>query len=435
MKKVLVITYYFPPCGGIPVIRPLKLIKYIRDFGWEPVLITPKDAHYPSFDNEMLEDFPQDIERIKVPIWEPYSLYKKFTSRNKDENVNNVLVASDEKSKSWKAKLAVFVRSNFFIPDARKFWIEPVVKEVSSYLEKNQVDAIITTGPPHSVNLIGAHLKNQFDLPWLADFQDPWTQVDYYKELILTDWADNKHHQLEQQIFKKADVITTVSDAWRNDLLDIGAKNVTVVPLGYDPQDFSMLSDKSDGKKMRMTHLGLVGKDRVPYQLLDIILELSTELEGFSTQFELQFIGQIDYSILEFIEKHKDEGLVSFISQLTRKEALERGKSSDILLMLLNKADNSSGRIPGKLFEYLALEKNILSLGNTSGDSSKIIAETGMGECFEYNQKQEIKQLISSMFLEWKKNGKLKTLKSSAYARYRSQNIAEAFSIALKSIL
>ncbi|AZQ63373.1 glycosyl transferase family 1 [Flammeovirga pectinis] len=435
MKKVLVITYYFPPCGGIPVIRPLKLIKYIRDFGWEPVLVTPKDAHYPSFDNEMLEDFPQDIERIKVPIWEPYSLYKKFTSRKKDENVNNVLVASDEKSKSWKAKLAVFIRSNFFIPDARKFWIGPVVKEVSKYLSNNKIDAIITTGPPHSVNLIGAHLKSQFDLPWLADFQDPWTQVDYYKELILTDWANNKHHQLEQQIFKEADIITTVSDAWKDDLYAIGAKNVAVVPLGYDPKDFSMLSNRSDSKKMRITHLGLVGKDRVPYQLLDIIIELGVELEGFSTQFELQFIGQVDYSIIEFIERHKKKNLISFVSQLTRKEALQKGKSSDVLLMLLNKADNSIGRIPGKLFEYLALEKTILSLGNTKGDSSKIIAETGMGECLEYNQKKEVKQLITSMFLEWKENGKLTPQKSSAYARYKSQNIAEAFSEALKSIL
>ncbi|MBD0405419.1 glycosyltransferase [Flammeovirga sp. EKP202] len=435
MKKVLFITYYFPPCGGISIIRPLKLIKYLRSVGWEPVLVTPKDAHYPTIDKGLINDFPQDIERIEVPIWEPYSLYKKFTARPKDENVMNALVVKDEKSKRWKDRLSVFIRSNFFIPDARKFWVKKAVNQLSEYLENNHVDAIFTEGPPHSVTLIGARLKEKFNIPWLSDYQDPWTQIDYYKELILTPWADQYHHKLEKFCFDQADATVIVSKAWKKDLEDIGAHNVHTIPWGFDPNDFSEIENiDANNSKFIMTHLGLAGHDRVPNELMEAVVELAKESEEFKEKFQLQFIGQIDKEILDCFEENKPLGVFKHIPQLSRNEALKHGKESSVLLLLLNKADNASGRIPGKLFEYLALDRNILLLGNKKGNSAEIVLETNMGTCFEYNEKEETKAFLRKAFDTWTKEKKLPLDRNEKYKNYTSKKLVGDFGKILDEI-
>ncbi|KXX67665.1 glycosyltransferase [Flammeovirga sp. SJP92] len=435
MKKVLIIAYYFPPCGGISIIRPLKLVKHLRSAGWEPILVTPKNAHYPTYDDALINDFPQDIERIELPIWEPYGLFKKFTSRKKDENVNNVLVVKDEKTKKWKDILAVFIRSNFFIPDARKFWIKPSVKALTKYLKENHVDAILTTGPPHSSTLIGARLKKKLNIPLLVDFQDPWTQIDYYKELILTPWADKYHHKLEQFCFQQADATAIVSNSWKKDLEDIGAHNVHTIPLGFDPEHFKEFENvEADSNFLKMLHLGMAGHDRIPMTLLESVVELGKEVEHFQQFFRLQFVGQVDQSIIDFIEKHKDTQLFEYIPPIKREEALTYGKKASILLLLLNKADNSSGRIPGKLFEYLALNRNILLLGNTEGDSADIIKETNMGSSFDYQEKESIKNYLKDSFNVWLKNKTLPVERNDRYLNYTSQKLTKDFGKLLESI-
>lgn len=429
MKKVLVIAYYFPPCGGISIIRPLKIIKHLRSFGWEPILVTPKNAHYPTYDNALLHDFPKDIERIEIPIWEPYSLFKKFTARKNDDNVNNVLVVKDKKSKQWKDKLAIFIRSNFFIPDARKFWIKPSVRTLTKYLKENHIDAILTTGPPHSSTLIGAKLKEKLNIPLLADFQDPWTQIDYYKELILTPWANKYHHKLEQYCFQQADATTIVSNSWKKDLENIGAKNVHTIPLGFDPEHFKEFENiTSNNSFFTMLHLGMAGHDRIPMIFLESIIEVANEHKEFKSFFRLQFVGQVDQTILDFIDKHKNTHLFEHIPPTQRKDALIYGKKASILLLLLNKADNSSGRIPGKLFEYLALNKNILLLGNTKGDSADIIKETNMGECFEYENKEQIKMYLRNSFENWFTNKATSVHRNKAYLNYTSERLVGEFS-------
>lgn len=214
MKKVLVITYYWPPSGGAGVQRWLKFVKYLRLYGWEPVVYTPSNPELPVTDNSLLNEIPDGLTVLKHPLWEPYQLYKRFSGRS--ENINTGFL-TEKGVTGWKEKLSVWVRGNFFIPDARKFWIKPSVKFLSGYLEKNQIHAIVSSGPPHSMHLIALSLKKKFNLPWLADFRDPWTGIDYYNDLMLTGYADRKHHKMEQEVLQKADAIVSVGyDMSRN---------------------------------------------------------------------------------------------------------------------------------------------------------------------------------------------------------------------------
>ena len=210
MKKALVITYYWPPSGGAGVQRWLKFVKYLRSFGWEPVIYTPENPEFPETDHSLDKDVPGQLKVLKQPIWEPYDTYKKILGRRKDEKINAAFL-SEKKKNSALENLSVWIRGNFFIPDARKFWIKPSIRFLLHYLQKDPVDVIISTGPPHSMHLIAMKVSGKLGLPWLADFRDPWTNIDFYKDLKLTSWADAIHRRLEKQVLGKADAVTVIS--------------------------------------------------------------------------------------------------------------------------------------------------------------------------------------------------------------------------------
>lgn len=401
-KKVLIISYYWPPCGGIGVLRCLKISKYLRNFGWEPIIYTAKNAHYPNIDHSNEKDIAEGLTVLKQPIWEPYHLYKFFTGQKKDANVNNVFYVKED-GESPIHKLSVWIRSNFFIPDARARWIKPSVKYLKEYLEENPVDAIFSNGPPHSNTRIATLIKKELGIPWLADFQDPWSQVDYFKLLKLTSWGMKKHLKMEQEAFQYADKTTIVSPTWKGDLEDLGAHNVSVIPWGFDPDDYANLEDQVDSL-MTLTHLGIMGYDRNPEVLLKVIAELGKELPDFSKLFRLKLVGQVDHSIKSLIEQLEVESMVDFVGSVDRGTALKMTKSSNILLLLLNQQDNAKGRIPGKLFEYLAVKRPILALGPANSDVAHIISESQGGKSLEYDDFEGLKKHLSCLFEAYNSN-------------------------------
>ena len=207
MKRVLIITYYWPPSGGAGVQRWLKFVKYLRNYGWEPIVYTAENGEMPVIDPSLEKDIPNNTTVLKTKIWEPYSFYKTFIGKKQNEKINASFL-SENKKPSLTEKISVWIRGNFFIPDARKFWIKPSVKHLSNYLKSNPVDAIISSGPPHSMHLIALGIKKQFPkLKWVADFRDPWTNIDFYKELMLTSASDRKHKQLEKEVLLHADSV------------------------------------------------------------------------------------------------------------------------------------------------------------------------------------------------------------------------------------
>lgn len=399
MKKVLVITYYWPPSGGAGVQRWLKFVKYFREFGWEPVVYTPENPEVPATDQSLLKEIPENLTVLKTKVWEPYSAYKRFVGRKKDDSIKAGFL-SEKKNPSFTEKISVWIRGNYFIPDARKFWIKPSIKYLLAYLKENPVDAMVSTGPPHSMHMIALGVKKKLNIPWLADFRDPWTNIDFYKKLMLSVKADRKHRQMEQEVLKTADKLVTVSWNWAKDFEQLGAPKTEVITNGYDPDDFIELKN-SPSEKFEIIHIGSMNKDRNPIVFWEVLHELINENDAFAVNFKITLIGQTDYSVFESIEKNILSSFVEKIDYKPHNELMAIAGGASVLLLPLNDTPNVSGIIPGKLFEYLALNKPIFCIGPENGDSAKIINECKAGIVSSFEDKEKMKNELLKLFNDY----------------------------------
>lgn len=375
------------------MLRTLKIVKYLREFGWEPIVYAPSDAHYPYLDEDNEKEVPEGVQVMRRPILEPFKLFKLLSGRKKGQPLNSIVQVRDRKP-SWIDKFGIWVRGNFFIPDARFLWIKPSVRFLTDFLQTNSVDAIFTDGPPHTNTYIANLLKKKTGIPWLSDFQDPWTQVDYYQMLSIGKRANRVHSRMEQECFSNADKITIASPTWKKDLESIGAKNVDVIYYGYDETDFENLK-KEPSKTFDIVHIGLLGQDRNPVQFLKLIGETT-----YKNPIRLLLAGQIDVSIAQELDLLKSKIAVEILGTIPRREALQLAVNADLLLLPLNKASNAKGRLPGKLYEYLRTFNPILALGPEDSDAAEILQKTGTGICVEYSnlptQRDYIEKLASN---------------------------------------
>ena len=400
MKKVLIITYYWPPSGGAGVQRWLKFAKYLRKFGWEPVIYTPENPEYPEADESLFKDIPSGIEVIKKPIWEPYNAYKRFIGQKKEEKIQAGFLSVKKKNPVIE-NISVWIRGNLFIPDARKFWIKPSIRFLLKYLTVYPVDAMVSTGPPHSMHLIALGLKNKLNIPWLADFRDPWTGIDFYHQLRLTNQADKKHHRLEKEVLSKADRVTIVSWNWAFDFNQLFPRHYDVITNGYDPDDF-IIPNKKVAKTFELTHIGSLNKDRNPELLWKVLAEICYENTGFRDDLKLRFIGKCDVSLFQCLEKYQLLSRIEKIEYMPHGEVLKESAGSQVLLLLLNNTPNVMGIIPGKLFEYLATRRPIFCIGPTDGDSARIILEARAGITCNFDDKTSMKNALLELYGRYK---------------------------------
>lgn len=384
VKKVLIITYHWPPSGGITVLRCLKFVKYLREFGWEPVVFTAENASYQFLDFTNEKDIPEGLEIHKVPIFEPINIFKKLSGRKKNQPLQNI-TSNSAKKKTIVDTLGMWVRGNFFIPDARYRWIKPSVKYLENYLQNNKIDAILTDGPPHTNTVIGLQLAQKLAIPWLADFQDPWTQVDYYDKLYIGKRADRKHKTLEQAVFKTAKKITIASPTWKKDLESIGAKNVDVIYYGFDEPEFEHFQTKESADFI-FFHGGLLGEDRNPISFLNALKQLLTEHPKIRSNVRIKLAGEVDHAVRESIRMNDLDGLTEYMGMIPRQQVLEEYAEASMLLLPINKAANAKGRIPGKLFEMLRTGKPILVFGPNDGDVKEIVEGKRLGKSFDYSE-------------------------------------------------
>lgn len=416
-KKILIISYYWPPAGGPGVQRWLKFVKYLPDFGWEPTVFIPENPSYPIVDETLQKDVPKNLKMIKTKIWEPYQLAEKFGKDNKKFKAGQFDVGENQ---SWKAKLSIFVRGNFFIPDARVFWVKPSVEFLEKYLKANHYDVLVTTGPPHSLHLIGLNLKKKLpDLKWIADFRDPWTEISYYKHLKLTKIADKKHRKLESEVFKNADVTLATSYTDAENFRKNGA-NAFCITNGFDVDASTTLSMTEENSKIlplsnsitkfTLSYIGVLEQLRNPEILWETLNDLVEENADFKNDFELKFVGRLDDKILQKIESSSLKNNLTNLGYQTHDVALKHMQDSTVLLMTNFPQESSKGIIPGKIFEYLATGKTILSFGPKDADVEKILNETKAGKHFGYDEKENLKKF----FLESYQNWKLGTLNQNA---------------------
>lgn len=429
MKKVLIITYYWPPSGGAGVQRWLKFAKYLPEFGWEPVIYTPENPDFGIEDNSLNKDIADDLKVIKSRIWEPYELYKSLIGK-KGQKVN-ISFADGNKRQNKLHKIALSLRGNLLIPDPRCFWIRPSVKLLLKHLKDNNIDAIITTGPPHSMHLIGKKIHKITGIPWLVDFRDPWTNIDFYKELNLTWISDKIHHRLEKNVLKNADLAVSVTPTWCAELSQIANKRVELVHNGYDEADIVKTDEELD-TKFSLVHIGSLNAARNPQILWQALSDIVSENSEFAKDLKIRFVGNVESLVLKNLADQQLSNFVDMVGYIPHSEAIRFQQTSPVLLLLINNTPNAKGILTGKFYEYMASERPILVIGPTESDVAKLLHETKSGLIVDFDDLNEMKKAIYKLYNDYKAGNLLS--KSKGYQQYSRKNQCEIMANLLNSI-
>ena len=397
--KVLLIVYYWPPSGGAGVQRWVKLIRYFKTQNLIPYVLAvdEKYASYLQKDYSLLKDIPDDIKIYKTKTFEPINIYAKITGK---DNVPTAGFSNVDNSKPYQ-KIMNALRSNLFIPDPRKFWKYFAYKKATELIRKEGIKTVITSSPPHSVQLIGLKLKKNFNITWIADLRDPWTDIYYYKLLNHSFISKSIDAYYEKQVLINADKIITVSNHLKKIFSEksakINDKKIFIIPNGYDEEDFKNLS-KKENKIFTITYTGTMAEIYKPNIFFTALKNISIQYPEL--KFKLQIIGKISDKIEKYIQSLNID--TEFIPTLPHSEIIKYQKNADLLLLTIPDIKNAHGILTGKLFEYLAAKNPIVCIGPKNGDAAKIIKQCNAGAIF---QRDEINPLIEFLVSQIKSKG------------------------------
>lgn len=392
-NKVLIITYYWPPAGGPGVQRWLKFVKYLPDFGVQPIVYIPENPTYPIVDQKLVSEVSDQAIIIKHRIFEPYQL-ASFLSKNKTQKMNSGIIPN-QKKQSFLDKTFLWVRGNLFIPDARVFWVKPSVSFLEKYILENDIDTIITSGPPHSLHLIGLELKQKLNLKWFADFRDPWTTIGYHKSLRLSSFAAKKHKALEHQVLNTADTVIVTSKTTKTEFQAITNKPISVITNGYDTEQ---IEKQTLDVKFSLAHIGSFLSERNPKMLWEVLLELLEEIPSFKLNLEIKLIGAVSQEVLETISQFGLNSYLNNLGYVSHAEAIAHQRRSQVLLLIEINSEDTKSIIPGKLFEYMVSNRPIIAIGPEDSDFAEIITNTNTGVFFDYSEKMKLKRVILDFY-------------------------------------
>ena len=405
MKRVLIISYYWPPTGGSGVQRWVKFAKYLPSEGWQPVIYTPENPEQLAVDESLAAEVPEAAEVVKTRIIEPYELYKKLLRRSGHSKEAVEVNPVNAQNKSLLQKAAMWVRGNLFRPDPRCLWIGPSVRFLKKYLSEHPVDLIVSTGPPQSMHMIGLRLSRETGLPWIADFRDPWTKIFYFKHLAMTPATERWHKKMEKMVLDEASAVVAVSPLVQQEFQAMTDTPVELITNGFDECDFSseQCTEAYGGasQEFTITHTGLFAADGNPTVLWDVLAEKCHADEAFRKLLRIKLIGKTDDQILKAL---KDRGLESSLINMgyqTHSVAVEQQRQASVLILPLRKEPEYRAVLPGKLFEYLASQRPILGIGQPDGAMAMIVNETGTGTVIDWNDKEGISQYIEQC---WKRH-------------------------------
>jgi len=417
-KKLLIITYYWPPAGGPGVQRWLKFVKYLPDFNIQPIVYIPENPTYPIMDNGLVNEVPEKAIIIKHKIVEPYG-FASFLSKNKTKKISSGIIPN-QKKQSFLEKALLWIRGNIFIPDARFLWVNPSVTYLKKYIKEHNIDTIVTSGPPHSLHLIGLQLRKEMKLSWLADFRDPWTTIGYHKSLKLSGYAEKRHKALEKEVLNSADTIIVTSKTTKTEFETITSKPIVVITNGYDVEE---VTKQPLDEKFTMAHIGSFLSERNPRILWKALQELIRENADFKEDFQLKLIGATSQEVLDTITEFKLNDYVTNLGYISHREAIEHQRKSQILLLIEINSEDTKSIIPGKLFEYMVSERPIVAIGPHDSDFAEIITSTNTGVFFTYDEKEKLKTKLLKYYTDYQNN----TLKVNAVGlqQYSRRNLTK----------
>ena len=406
MKRLLIITYYWPPTGGSGVQRWVKFSKYLPEHGWQPVVYTPENPEQLARDESLLADIPACAEIIKTRILEPYSIYRRLTGGKGEVNPVNA------QKKNWRQRLSLWVRGNCFVPDPRISWVRPSVRFLKKYLAEHPVDAVVTTGPPHSVHLIGRGLKRALGLHWIADFRDPWTEMFYYKHLGLGPAADRRHHRLEQSVLDEADTVISVSPPVAADFRAKTKTPVVLITNGFDEEDFAVPGVTGEARtpsgvaaerqqdvkdieapvctSFKLVHTGLFAADGNPLNLWDALARRCEADPAFRARLEIRLAGKVDTAVSEAIRARGLGPNLVDLGYLPHDETVREQRAADILLLPLRREPEYAKVLPGKIFEYLAARRPVLGIGQPDSAAAAVLRDAGAGDMFDWEEQDAL---------------------------------------------
>ena len=398
MKRVLVITYYWPPTGGSGVQRWVKFAKYLPSEGWQPVIYTPENPEQLAVDHSLEKEIPSEAEIIKTHITEPYELYKKFLRRSGHSKEAVEVNPVNAQNKSLSQKVAMWIRGNLFRPDPRCMWIAPSVRFLKKYLKEHPVDLIVSTGPPQSMHLIGRKLAKETGLPWIADFRDPWTKIFYFKHLSMTPSTERWHHRMERKVLDDATTVVAVSPLVQQEFQTMTQTPVELITNGYDECDFPYGKDEDaaggKGKDFIITHTGLFAADGNPEVLWEVLSEKCAVDEDFRKHLKIKLVGKTDVQIIRSIEEAGLKDNLIDMGYQPHSVAVEEQRKASLLILPLRKEPEYKAVLPGKLFEYLASWRPVLGIGQPDGAMSMILNKTKTGIVLDWNDKASISRFI-----------------------------------------
>ncbi len=392
MKRVLVIAYYWPPSGGSGVQRWVKFVKYLPAEGWEPVVFAPLNADYPSLDPSFEAEVPASVEVLRGRIWEPYAAYRKLLG---GKNASTQVTEISSGKKTWKQKLSLWIRANLFVPDPRVGWVKPSVKTLKKYLADHPVDAIVTTGPPHSVHLIGQSLHKALGTPWIPDFRDPWSRMYYLKYLPMTSRTWRRLRAQEQAVLDECSTVLACTPLVQEDFRAQTKTPVACITNGFDEEDFLGPAPEGDGL-FNITHTGLFAADGNPLALWKGLEKLAKTEPGFRQELRIRLVGKVDREVLDAIAAAGLSENVVLLGPLNHADAVREQRSATILLLPLRNDAQYAPILPGKLFEYLAARRPVLGIGQEEGAMANVLFSARAGITADWDNPAPMRAFLAN---------------------------------------
>ena len=428
MKRVLVIAYYWPPSGGSGVQRWVKFCKYLPAEGWEPVVFAPENADYPSLDPTLEAEVPASVEVLRGHIWEPYAAYRRLLGKGASTQVTEI----SSGHKTWKQKLSLWIRGNLFVPDPRVGWVRPSVKFLKAYLAEHPVDVIVTTGPPHSVHLIGQRLHKALGTPWIPDFRDPWSCMYYLKHLPMTACTWRKLRRQEQAVLDQCSTVLACTPLMQEEFQAQTVTPVACITNGFDEEDFACRLLPRREKHFNLTHTGLFAADGNPLLLWKVLGHMVAEEPAFREAFRLRLVGRVDREILDALAA---EGLSDNVVELgpcNHAEAVREQRAATVLLLPLRNDPQYRPILPGKLFEYLAARRLVLGIGQRDGAMARVLAETQAGTTAGWEDAAALRAFLETAWNQFLEGGV--PAPSGNIAPYTRRNLTHALAQLLEQV-
>ena len=431
MKRVLFVSYYFPPSGGSGVQRPLKFIKFLRSCGWDATVLTvnPEFASYSDLDESMADEIPEGVKIIRTRARDPYAIYSKFTGRKKSDAVG--VGFTDLGDIGIREKLARWVRGNVFIPDARVGWTKFAVRAAEKELAQTHYDAMITTGPPHSSHLIGSRIKKKTGLPWIIDLRDAWPSDSYGHLIPMSGLASGWDSRLRGLAFQAADRIISVSKSIIRSTSKHTRTELELIPNGFDEDDFKhVVPIQHQGFSIVFT--GHMPDEQNPDPLWKVIHEETAN--GNWPELHVYLVGNVSRATLESIQDYGLEERVTLVSYVAHKEAIKWTCGADLLLLTINRVPNPDGIITGKLYEYLASAKPVLCVGPPNGDAAEVIASCSAGFTVDHHDNVAMKNVVGRFYDAWEAGTPIPGASEQASSQYSRRNQAASLANILDQI-